>query len=381
MGLSISAHLRGLGVEHQIVGRVMDTYRSHVPPGMLMKSEPFGSSIAAPERGYEVRDYCGLHGLEYHDRAIPLTLERFLGYTDWFANRLVPDVRDVTVTEIIPGDGGFQVTFSDAAPMTARQVIIATGLVPYAYLPAELSGMPSDLVTHTIDHGDLDKFKGRRVAVIGAGQSALENAALLNELGADVTIVARTPSIVWGEPITEHRSLFERVTKPTQPLCDGYLCTFWSIPSAWRLMPLRSRVHRAWSALGPFGTPWLRSRIEGVVEVLTGHRVREAAVAGSGVKLVLDGPTASALEVDHVMCGTGFSKDLKLLPFLPDPLRARIKSLDGQPLVNRAGESAVPGLYFAGAHTAISLGPVVRFVAGTEQVAAPLARSVARRRG
>ena len=49
------------------------------------------------------------------------------------------------------------------------------------------------------------------------------------------------------------------------------------------------------------------------------------------------------------------------------------------PLVNRAGESTVPGLYFAGAHTAVSLGPGVRFISGTHATAAQLARSVARR--
>jgi hypothetical protein len=38
----------------------------------------------------------------------------------------------------------------------------------------------------------------------------------------------------------------------------------------------------------------------------------------------------------------------------------------------------MPGLYFAGAHTAVSLGPSVRFIAGTHQAVAQLASSVAR---
>jgi hypothetical protein len=48
-------------------------------------------------------------------------------------------------------------------------------------------------------------------------------------------------------------------------------------------------------------------------------------------------------------------------------------------VVNRAGESSVPGLYFAGAPTMLSLGPGVRFISGTHHTAARLARSVARR--
>jgi len=53
-GLSISAYLRGLGVDHVIVGRPMDTWRTHMPVGMLMKSEPYASVIAAPRPGYDV---------------------------------------------------------------------------------------------------------------------------------------------------------------------------------------------------------------------------------------------------------------------------------------------------------------------------------------
>ena len=66
-------------------------------------------------------------------------------------------------------DGGFQVEFADAAPVAARQVVLATGLLPYIYMPGELTGLPSDLVTHSSGHHQLERFSGRRVAVVGAG--------------------------------------------------------------------------------------------------------------------------------------------------------------------------------------------------------------------
>jgi hypothetical protein len=67
------------------------------------------------------------------------------------------------------------------------------------------------------------------------------------------------------------------------------------------------------------------------------------------------------------------------LPFLSAGVHAGLVTRINCPLVNRAGESTVPGLYFAGAHTAVSLGPGVRFISGTHTTAAQLARSVARR--
>jgi hypothetical protein len=48
--------------------------------------------------------------------------------------------------------------------------------------------------------------------------------------------------------------------------------------------------------------------------------------------------------------------------------------------VSRSGQSSIPGLYFAGAPTAVSLGPSERFIGGTHNSVRHLARSVAGRR-
>ncbi len=139
------------------------------------------------------------------------------------------------------------------------------------------------------------------------------------------------------------------------------------------------RISKAKTVLGPNGSWWLKDRVDGVVDVLTGHSVREAVPADSGVRLSLDGPTRSTLDVEHVIAGTGFRVDLARLPFLPEALRSPIASLNGHPLLSRAGESSVPGLYFAGAPTVLSIGPSARFIAGTHTLAAALTRSMARR--
>src|SRR5215469_7768013 len=99
-GLSIAAHLRDLGIEHSVVGRTVDTWRSHMPQGMYLKSEPYGSWMATPRAGVDLAGYCRAKGLEHVDRVGPLSLERFLGYADWYAEHLVPEVRDETVTEV-----------------------------------------------------------------------------------------------------------------------------------------------------------------------------------------------------------------------------------------------------------------------------------------
>ncbi len=376
-GLSISTHLRGRGIDHVIVGRPMDTWRAHMPAGMYLKSEPYGSDMSCPQAGYDLAGYCRSERIEGIERGTPLSIERFLDYADWYIKQLVPDVSDVTVTGIEAVNSGFRVSFADAEPVEARNVVIATGILPHSHISAELSGLPSDLISHTADHHQFDRFRGRRVAVVGAGSSALETAALLHETGCDVQLVVRCPdSPIWGSralPLNPVRRL------RNNKLCEGWKCPFWNSPTAFRRLPQEVRVVKARTVLGPLGAWWLRDRVEGLVEILGETHVRGVQPNGSGVKLLLDGPRKSSLEVDHVIAGTGFRIDINRLTYLPAELRARIATLSGYPVLTRVGESTVPGLYFAGAPAAFGLGPSMRFIAGTHNLAGYLARSVTRR--
>ena len=75
-GLSISTHLRGQAIDHLIVGRPMDTWRAHMPAGMYLKSEPFGSDMSCPQAGYDLEGYCRSERVDGIGRGIPLPLEQ-----------------------------------------------------------------------------------------------------------------------------------------------------------------------------------------------------------------------------------------------------------------------------------------------------------------
>ncbi len=351
-----------------------------MPPGLFLKSEPYGSWIHSATPGYDLKTYARLHGYDdYVERVGPLPLDRFLGYTDWFIDTLVPEIQDLTVTGVVPGGDGFKVEFAEESPVFARQIIIATGLLPYKYIPPQLAELPAELMTHTSAYGLLDKFRGQRVAVVGGGQSALQTAALLNELGADVTVIVRKEHLAWGSPIDAEAGLLHRIRKPEAKLCEGWGCWFHDTPNAFRMMPESMRVHKALTSFGPAGAWWLRDRVEGVLEILLGHSIKLAEPHGGGVRLHLDGPKATSLDVDHVIAGTGFRIDVKRLSFLSEEIKSNIETRANCPLVSRGGETSVPGLYFSGAPTMISLGSGVRFISGTHHTSAQLARSVARR--
>jgi len=167
------------------------------------------------------------------------------------------------------------------------------------------------------------------------------------------------------------------VQRPAVKLCEGWQCVVWSTPEIYRRFPESTRLWLTRRILGPMGSWWLKDRVEGVIEARHGHSVREATAQGSGVRLVLDGPGPTSVDVDHVVCGTGYPVDIARLPFIPEPLLAKITTTRGYPVLSRAGESSVPGLYFVGSPSAPSLGISARFIAGTHAIAKPLAQSVA----
>ena len=101
-------------------------------------------------------------------------------------------------------------------------------------------------VSHSSAMTDPATFTGKRVAVIGRGQSALESAALLSENGAEVEIITRSPAVVWnGPPLPPDRPLLQRLREPEAGLGSGWGTWFYSRhPGLFRHLPERTRMQR-----------------------------------------------------------------------------------------------------------------------------------------
>lgn len=368
-GLALSAHLAAAGVDHVVFGEPLVSWRRHMPAGMLLKSEPYGSDIAAPVPGHRVGEFCASRGLAYTDRGRPVPLATFVAYGDWYAEQLVPAVRRTPVRRLVATTGGFRLTTGSGAELLARRVVVATGLLPFVHVPALLAALPADLRSHVWDHHDLGRFAGQRVAVVGAGQSALETAALAHEAGVEVELLARRPRLYFADPYPPRHGLRSAVRRPASPTCEGWPCwCYHHLPDAFRAMPAAWRLQKALGFLGPAGAWWLRDRVEGRVPARTGVAVRAATATGARVRLELDGAggdPGGTVEYDHVLAATGYRLDVDRLGFLDPALRSRLRRVGGAPLLDRRLESSVPGLHFVGAMAAPSLGPSLRFLAGT----------------
>ena len=195
-GLATSRELARRGIDHVVLERgdalghtwanLYDSLVLHT--GKHLSSLP-GLAFSRTTRLFPSRpDF--LHYLEDYARLFDLPI------------RTAADVG--TVTRV---DGQWQVRTKAGAEFTSTAVVMATGIVanPFtASIPG--CGLFGGRLLHSVEYRRPDAHVGRRVLVVGAGNSAGEIAAELAMAGAQVTIAVRSgarvvPRDLFGVPI------------------------------------------------------------------------------------------------------------------------------------------------------------------------------------
>ena len=371
-GLSIAAHFRATGIECLVIGQPMASWRNNMPSGMILKSEAFASNLSDPQRLYTLERFSTSRGLAYRPIGDPLPIANFLEYARWFQQQTRIDVADATVIELRQADNGFELVLAEGDVICARRVISATGYLPFKRIPDVLNSLPRELISHSSEHRDLARFAGKDVTIVGCGQSALELAVMLHERSATVRLLARAERIAWGRKPNLPRSMLRRLRSPDAGLGPGWQSVVVSeLPEVFRRLPPRIRRDYVAKSWGPFGAWWLQQRARDQFPLLTSHTIAHAVERGDKLVLTAQNPEKTVtFETDHVIAATGYRVDLDHLQHLSQDLRAKIKTYEAAPILDRALQCSIAGLHFAGAASALSFGPVMRFVYGAKHAAA-----------
>ena len=375
-GLSATIHLRRAGVAVQAFGEPMSFWQS-MPKGMRLRSNMSATNMVEPVGPFSLASYMEETGEPFGH---PVSLRRFVDYGSWVQRNGVPDLDPRRVTEVTPSNGGFALTMSDGERLKAGRVVVACGIAPFENRPAGLDHLPRELVCHTSDHDDLSTFAGKRVAVVGSGQSAFESAVLMLEHGADeVEMIIRRPDVVWlrsWSPIHFMGRLGRLVYAPTDvgPLWFSRLV---ATPAVFTRLPRETQDKIAYRSIRPACSYFVKVRVDGI-KMTTSTEVTTAEPSGDGLRLTLsDGSTR---DVDHLMFGTGYRVDIARYPFLSESVVRDLKVVNGYPVLGNGFETSVPRLHVLGAPAARSFGPIMRFVSGSWYGGSRLARAVARLR-
>ena len=178
-GLSAAAHLRTIkGLDVHVFGEPMCFWDRNMPVGMLLRSGWAASHIADPDQSMTLDDFRAASGKSFSS---PVPRERFVEYGLWYQSRAVHDLDPRKIARVEAHPNGFRLALENGDVMTARRVVVAAGISSFTWRPPQFANLPSQLVSHTSEHREFQKFAGKHVLVVGSGQSALESAALLRE--------------------------------------------------------------------------------------------------------------------------------------------------------------------------------------------------------
>ncbi len=182
----------------------------------------------------------------------------------------------------------------------ARKVVVATGVdgAGGPRMPAFTEGVPKSLCAHSADDIDFTPFAGKRVAVLGVGASAFDNAATALEAGAaNVTQFVRRPKLpqVNALRFLETSGFFRNFGALDDARKVRFMRHYLSLPTPPPADTLQ-RCHAHSNFVVKFGEGWTGMHV-------TGHTLQITT-------------PARTFETDFAILGTGFRIDLANVPFL-----------------------------------------------------------------
>ncbi len=225
-------------------------------------------------------------------------------YLLWLRRVLGIDIENrVALTGIEPDGEHLRATLCHLADgrsetVTTRKLVLATGIEASGrwWAPPQVEGLDRRFWAHTGEDIDFAALAGRRVAVLGAGASAFDNAATALEAGAaEVAVYCRRPELQRVQP-------FKWLSFP------GFLDHFAELDDAWRwrfmnhLLSMREAFPRE---------TWERAARHPTFRLETAAEWQRCEPVGDIVRLHTP---RGVFEADFLIAGTGFDVDLAVRP-------------------------------------------------------------------
>jgi hypothetical protein len=273
----------------------------------------------------------------------------------------------------------FTINLQNGTSLTSRRVVVAAGIGPFRRIPQIFSELPPGRVTHCYQGVDIPRLAGKRVAVIGSGQSALETGALLHEGGAQIELIVRRPDLRWigMHSWLHHLGPISKMLYSKHDVGPLGISRLVAYPNVMFHIPLGVKDKIRTRAVRAAGSNWLPARLA-AVKISTGRVVQSATMVGDEIQLKLS--DGSERRVDHILLGTGYQVDIAKYGFLAPDMVREVRQLQGYPDLAGGLRSSVPGLHFVGATAARNFGPLLYFVTGTEFCSGELATFISKHR-
>ncbi len=277
-GLAATAHLRRAGVQAQLFGRPLAFWKS-MPEGMVLRSNLRASHLIEPTGPLSVAEFAAASGVQLEQ---PVLLENFIAYGTWVQQMAVPDVDERTVQSLDRDQRAFTLQLQDGERVRARRVVLACGIEPFQSMPPGYDHLPADRVSHAGRYRDMSIFAGRRVALVGGGQSSFTCAALMRAHGAaEVEVLVRDDAVIWlrGHSVTKRLGRLGPILYAPTDVGPLWYSRLVATPALFRRLPRATQDRIAYRSIRPACSHVVRTQL-GDVRISTGVEVLGADLDG-----------------------------------------------------------------------------------------------------
>ena len=177
---------------------------------VVIEKNGFGGQIAYSPKVENIPGTIQISGAEFADRLVEQAMN------------LGADMELERVTRIEKEEGFFRIHTEDGAEFEGKTVILATGVKHRMLgLPGEEALIGRGLSFCAVCDGAF--YAGQDVAMIGGGNSALQEALLLSEVCSKVTVIQNLPSFTGEKKLADALMEKENVEVRFSTLVSGYL--------------------------------------------------------------------------------------------------------------------------------------------------------------
>jgi cation diffusion facilitator CzcD-associated flavoprotein CzcO len=259
-----------------------------------------GPDLDLPSLGYQAW-HEARYGEDSWQSLELISRQDWAAYLGWVRDTVgVPVRNEAEVVDIAQCAGLLAVRFADGSVRYTRKVVLATGQdgAGLWWMPDFVAALPKRFRAHAADPIDFGALRGQRVAVLGAGASAFDNAAMALEAGASTVVLfcrRAEPQV-----IQPYRWLtFAGFLRHVSELDDAWRWRFMS-----RILALREG----------FPQPtYDRCACHKSFRLMTGAAWTDARINGDAVAIKTP---LGIYEADFLICGTGVEMDFSKRPEL-----------------------------------------------------------------
>ncbi|NQV15519.1 NAD(P)-binding domain-containing protein, partial [bacterium] len=286
-GLSLANYMAENDQDFTIIGKPMELWREHTFSDASLRSDMATSEISHPYQAYSIQAFRAENQITSTSTSERISIAEYRKYIDWVLSAIPYSIQEEYLHKLSKESGYFEAELQSGEILKAQRVVIATGVAHHLKIPPEF--LKSRDVIHSYFTREIEALQGRKVLVVGAGQSAAEAMEICKKNDNQVHWYAREEPRYYSEPLDLPKWFFDLVVKSAgffRSLPHSIINSFFSIFSATTM------------------TPDNQAKLANVNRFST---------------------LPDLADYDHVITATGYNYTLKHMNFLDDGLRASLE--------------------------------------------------------